>query len=189
MSIITAEDIDRLAKASSKFARMIKCAEDGLPFDENVPGSQQPENQNVANEGAYMMNNAQPQQNQNISQGYADEYVAVPEEEMVNEEEPVENAPEDVGARAAQSFLAPFFDAAINGDQAAQDVIARAAGHIASSTAQAYSSSIQDMQANMQDMPQNADQNMDEELIANPEEEIASFVVPIKNENTQNGNG
>ncbi|HUS89917.1 MAG TPA: hypothetical protein VMW91_11265 [Desulfosporosinus sp.] len=176
MSTITADDIARLAAASPKFAAMIKHAQkEG--FDENVPGTQAPADPNASAAGAYPANSAAPQPMAPVSA--EEEYAAVPgEEEMGPEgEAPVEETPEDMGARAAQSFMMPVFEAAMSGDPNAQMILARAAGEIAGATTErAYGQSSQG------GMPgQGAEAGAAQpQPIPTPEEEVAnSIVAPV----------
>jgi len=175
---VTSEEIARLAKASPKFSEMIKKAERGI-FDENVPGTQAPSDPNAPSGGMYPMNSAAPQGQQKLPPPEEEEdFAAVPGEEMMQEEPMAEETPEDVGARVAQSFMAPFFDAAMAGDPNAQQMIARAAGHIASSAAESY--------ANAGAMPQDGSMPPDGSIPGgemqapapmSPEEEIANSIV------------
>ena len=173
-------DIIRLANASPKAAALIKQAAD---FDEQSQGNQPPVDPSQQQVGTYPSNQAMPQKQQDVPPD-DDEFAAVPEEEMMGEEMPVEETPEDVGARAAQSFMAPFFDAAMQGDPNAQQMVARAAGQIASSTAESYanaSSMPQDMGGMPPEgeMPPEGDmqQGMGAPAISTPEEDLANEII------------
>jgi hypothetical protein len=111
----------------TKLATLVKTAtsdDEGDQFDEKVP-VQEDEN---TDKGEKPVKNAQPGQQPPQE---------APVEPVVEEPMPQEG-PEAFGARAAQAFIGPeVFQAAAQGDQAAIDIVARTAGQIAASTAQA----------------------------------------------------
>lgn len=180
---LTAEEISGLANASPKFAKLMKTAADMMAnFNEDVPATQGGQGSNTPSASAYPSNTSpageqggQPE----VSTGDEEEYAAVPMEEEMMQEEPQMETPEDVGARAAQSFLGPIMDAAMQGDPAAQDIVSRAAGSVAGSVAEAYLKSSQGAQGGM--MPPGADmgQGMEQQppAITSPEEDVANEIV------------
>jgi hypothetical protein len=181
---LTKEEITGLANASPKFAQMMKIAADNMSnFNEDVPATQ---NGNNPSSSSYPSNSSPAGENQNeqgaqpeVSTG-EEEYAAVPEEEgMMPEKGMQADTPESVGARAAQAFLGPIMDAAMQGDPSAQDIVSRAAGHVAGSTAEAYLRSSQGGQQGgmMPGMEQGMGQEMQPPAITSPEEDLANEIV------------
>lgn len=181
---LTKEEIAGLANASPKFAKMMKVAADNMSnFNEDVPATQSGNNPSAS---SYPSNSSPAGTNQNeqgaqpeVSTG-EEEYAAVPEEEGMMPKESQMETPEDVGARAAQSFLGPIIDAAMQGDPSAQDIVSMAAGHVAGATAEAYLRSSQgggQQGGMMPGMEQGMEQGMQPPAITTPEEDLASEIV------------
>ena len=168
-------DIVRLGMASPKAAALIKMAQKDAGFDENVQGNQPPQDPSQLQAGQYPSNQAAPQKQAAVPP--EDEYAAIPEEDGMMQGEAMQETPEDVGARAAQSFMAPFFDSAMAGDPNAQQMVARAAGQIASSAAESYANA-----GAQQSMSQGIDGELPQDqmgppAIASPEEDLANSIV------------
>ncbi len=135
---LSAIDLVKLARACPKVRKMLKkTAQDDTMFDENVPV--------VENAQGMQMGGAQkpgmmPQQQFYMPQ--QDQFAAQPMEGEMQEGGNYEETPEQMGARAAQAFLGPeIWNAALQGDPNAQNIISRTAGQVASS--------VTEMSANM----------------------------------------
>ena len=86
------------------------------------------------------------------------QYAMVPNEQQMVQQAPP--SPAEEGAAAAQQFMAPFFDAALQGDVNAMNAISEAAGKIAYGTALASHEASMNQEMQMQDqMAQEAAMN------------------------------
>jgi len=166
-----------------KLASLVKTADDkGDQFNEQIP-SQEEETEN----------GEKPVINKQEGQQPEGEAQVEPEGEVVEEPMP-EETPEDYGARAAQAFLGPdVFNAAMQGDQMAIDLIARTAGQIAATVSQnaanemanganGEAAPVTEGEVDEYGNPINGEaQPVGEELaapaVATPEEEIANQIV------------
>lgn len=184
---ITEKDLLKLASKSNyarkRIIEMAKLAV-GDAFDENVPAMNQQNAEMMQQQsqgGDYYGNGVAPKaavplQGQGQMEGS-------PQEEQMPEA-PVDNSPEAIGARAAQSFLGPeVMQMAASGDPVSIDLIARVAGQIAKSTAEMINES--GAQGQMQPqvdpntgMPIGAEQEMAPQQMTTPEEDLANEVVP-----------
>ena len=163
-----------------KLAILLKLANDvndPSKFDESVP----PVEQNQQSEGGDDQSPIKPQQDPNQQeQPGEEEYAATPDE---GQEEEGGDTPEAVGARAAQAFLGPeVMQMALQGDQAAADLISRTAGHIASSMANAF---VQSQNGGQGGDPSQGGQMGQPEPQLNdttPEDDLAASIAPTPNE-------
>lgn len=167
---LNSEEIAGLAQASPVFGALLKEAA-GNTFNEDVPATQAPPGGGDGGTG-YPANNA-PAGVVPPGQPQGEEYAAVPQEgEMPPEEAPAEDTPEAVGARAAQAFLGPIMDGAMQGDPNAQSIVAQAAGSVAGSVADSYAKSQSAGAAG--GMP---GQEMAPPAMTSPEEDMANQIV------------
>jgi len=183
MEQLTLKDIEKLAAASPRFAQMIKCAATGgtYEFNEDVPASAV-SGASTPMSSSYAPNNqpaGQVPQYGNEEVPPEDEYAAVPEEEgAAMQEEMPQDSPEAAGARAAQAFMGPIFDAAMAGDPAAMELIAKAAGNVAGSVSKSYNESAQMGGQMMGDGGQMMDDGSQQApTITSPEEDLANDIV------------
>ena len=168
---MTKEDLEKLAssnpevrKALAVFAdHLVKTANEGTYFNESVPSQGE-----TAAEPA-------------VGQVPAEQAAAQPAPPMEGQIPPVDPAmmqqeqglnPSEEGAIAAQSFLAPVFQAAAQGDPNAQAVIAKAAGEVAKGVAAAAAEAMGGAQAPIAPIA----------APPTPEEEVANKIVPKEND-------
>ena len=184
---ITEKDLLKLA-SKSQYARrriieMAKLAV-GDAFDENVPAMNQQNAEMMQQQsqgGDYYGNGVSPKAAVPL-QGQ-EQMGGAPQEEPMPEA-PVDNSPEAIGARAAQSFLGPeVMQMAASGDPVSIDLIARVAGQIAKSTAERVDESGAQGQAQPEidpntGMPIGAEQVAPPQQMTTPEEDLANEVVP-----------
>ena len=133
MNQLSALDLVKLARACPKVRQMLKkTAQDDTMFDENVPVV---ENAQGAQMGGQKPGLKMPQQAP-FYMPQQEQYAAEPQDGYAPEADYGES-PEQIGARAAQAFLGPdIWNAALQGDQNAQNIIGRTAGNVASSVAE-----------------------------------------------------
>ena len=180
MNKLSSDDIFRLAKSSPIFAELIKSAANGAVFNESVPGSQggaagpndggtgYPSNTAPAGVVPPAGGDKPPEE---------EEYAAVPQEAGA-QVAPEQETPEAVGARAAQAFLGPIMEGAMQGDPNAQDIVAKAAGNVAGAVAAQYSKSMAGSPAVAGEagaMP--GAEPMAPPAITTPEEDLANQIV------------
>ena len=128
-------------------------------FDESVPILSQPTQEKVSGSG---ISGTAQQSNQSVP-SMVDQAppasTVPPGQQIAAEPMPQEQPgidPAQEGAIAAQNFLAPIMEAAMNGDPSAQSIIAQAAGSIAKGIAEAANSAMMSMQASMPAQDPNA---------------------------------
>lgn len=126
MNRLSTDDIIKFAGVSSKFRNLLlgidkKADNESTEFNENPPVNEKNEEEEKGKPPAKPP--VKPE-----------EPAAVP----IPEPAPVGQTPEEVGARAAQNFIGPeVMQAAVQGEPAAQDIIARTAGQVAGAVAEA----------------------------------------------------
>jgi len=128
-------EIVKLAQKDQKFRSfLLKLAQksDNSQFNEEVPANEQEEYNEQG--GPVSMKNAVPLNGANP----VGSSPAGMEQSNVNQmlDENMMNDPGMMGATAAQQFLGPVFDAAMQGDQSAIEIISRTAGQIANNASQ-----------------------------------------------------
>ena len=171
MSKLTAEEIAGLANASPAFSSLLKKA--AATFNEDVPATQIPPGGGDQSTGSGYPANAAPAGKVGPPAApEEDPYAAVP---MEGEEAapPEGDTPEAVGARAAQAFLGPIMDGAMQGDPNAQNIVAQAAGSVAGSVADSYAKSQMAGGAGGAGMPP----EMAPPAVTTPEEDMANQIV------------
>lgn len=135
METLSVEDIMKLASKSSKARDLIlglaKTAanDSGTEFNEDSPSMNEDESgSEESNKEEKKVEEQAP-----VEQPVAEAPVAVP-----NAAPAPTMGPEDIGAKAAQSFLGPdVMQAAMAGDPNAANIVARTAGHVAGAVAEA----------------------------------------------------
>lgn len=171
---LTSEEIVGLAQASPAFGNLIKIAINGANFNENVPATGGAPDESGGS--GYPSNNAPAGQVPPPTPPEEEEgYAAVPAEEAPVEEPPADT-PEAVGARAAQTFLGPIMDGAMQGDPSAQDIVAKAAGSVAGAVAEAYSKSMAGSPAVAGEVGAAAPE-LTPPVMTSPEEDMANQIV------------
>ena len=116
-------------------ANLVKKAEANTSFNESVPAVSQPVNNGVTSDAQVSGQAAQvPADQSQMAAAQAAPVATDPNAGMPD--------PGMEGAMAAQSFLAPIMEAAMNGDPNAQNIIANAAGMIAKGVALAAAESM-----------------------------------------------
>ena len=142
MSKLNAEEIVGLAQASPIFGDLMKTAVNGAAsFNENVPATQTAQSPGTGYPSNSEPAGVVPPGAEGAAPQEEEEYAAVPEEGAPVEEAPADT-PEAVGARAAQAFLGPIMDGAMQGDPNAQEIVAKAAGSVAGAVSAQYNKSM-----------------------------------------------
>lgn len=150
--------IIKLAKAMEKRAGSNATTQ----FNETVPVLSTPANEKISGTG---LTGTAQQANQSTPQmvDQAPPASVIPQEQQVAAK-PQQINPAEEGAIAAQAFLGPIYEAAMNGDVNAQSIIAMTAGHIAKNTMLAASESLMS-----QKIPQDPNSEIVAQMTSDPQ--------------------
>jgi len=132
MKTLSPVDVAKFASVSAKFRKLLSGITKTGATDDNTEFSEKP----PVNEEEEDIQSTKPTESKPKKQEKPPEEL---EEQIPQETEPqVSEDPGEIGARAAQAFIGPeIMEAALSGDPNAQEIIARTAGHVAGSVAEA----------------------------------------------------